>query len=92
MLHSPLIDESDRVGLLNGGCGVVKLHESVMDVGGVNEGDAEAVKCNELLGQLQGRSNMALRRTRDDDGVQLAHMILGLHHGSFLTSTESHVD
>ena len=50
-----------------------------MDVGGVDEGDAEAMECNQLLRQLQERSDMALRRERDKHGVQLSASNLGLH-------------
>lgn len=48
----------------------MNLHELVMDVGGVDEGDSEAMERNQLLGELQGRSHVALRRMRDEDCVQ----------------------
>jgi len=54
-----------------GGCDAARLHEAVMDVGGVDEGDAEAMDCNQLLRQLQARRHMALRRKRNNHGVQL---------------------
>jgi len=50
-----------------------------MDVGGVDEGNAEAMDCDQLLRQLQERSDMALRRIRDKHGVQLPARNLGLH-------------
>lgn len=60
----------------------MKLHKLFVDVRSVDEGDAEAMKCNQLLRQLQGRSDMALRRTRNDDGMQLS-LILRLHRRIF---------
>jgi len=48
-------------------------------VGGVDEGDAKAMECDQLLRQLQERIDMALRRIRDKHGVQLSARILGLH-------------